>query len=44
MAPVARIPLPLRLGNAIVSYTDYLRQMFWPKDLAVLYPWEAAAP
>ena len=42
MAPVARISLPLRLGNAVVSYTDYLRQMFWPADLAVLYPWEAA--
>lgn len=42
MAPVAKISLPLRLGNAVVSYTDYLRQMFWPKDLAVLYPWEAA--
>ena len=32
----------MRLGNAIVSYTDYLRQMFWPKDLAVFYPWEVA--
>ena len=42
MAPVARISLPLRLGNAIISYTDYLRQMFWPSDLAALYPWEAA--
>jgi tetratricopeptide (TPR) repeat protein len=42
MAPVARISLPLRLSNAVVSYTDYLCQMFWPTDLAVLYPWEAA--
>jgi tetratricopeptide (TPR) repeat protein len=42
LAPVARISLPLRLGNAILSYTDYLRQMFWPKGLAVLYPWEVA--
>jgi tetratricopeptide (TPR) repeat protein len=42
MQPVARISLPLRLGNAVISYTDYLRQMFWPSDLAVLYPWEAA--
>lgn len=42
MAPVAKISLPLRLSNAVVSYTDYLRQMFWPADLAVLYPWEAA--
>ena len=42
MQPVARISLPLRLGNAVIAYTDYLRQLFWPSDLAVLYPWEAA--
>jgi tetratricopeptide (TPR) repeat protein len=42
MAPIARISPPLRLANAIISYTDYLRQMFWPSDLAALYPWEAA--
>ena len=42
MAPVARISPPLRLGNAVISYADYLRQMFWPSDLAALYPWEAA--
>jgi tetratricopeptide (TPR) repeat protein len=42
MAPVARISPPSRLGNAVISYTDYLRQMFWPSDLAALYPWEAA--
>jgi tetratricopeptide (TPR) repeat protein len=42
MAPITRLPLLLRLSNAVVSCTDYLRQMFWPTDLAVLYPWEAA--
>jgi Flp pilus assembly protein TadD len=42
MQPVARISLPLRLGNAVVSYVDYLRQMFWPSDLAIFYPWEVA--
>ena len=40
MQPVARLSLSPRLSNAVVSYTDYLRQMFWPLDLAVLYPWE----
>jgi len=40
MQPVTRISLPMRFGNAVISYTDYLRQMFWPTDLAVLYPWE----
>lgn len=40
MQPVARLSLFPRLSNAVISYTDYLRQMFWPLDLAVLYPWE----
>ena len=42
MQPIARISFPLRLGNAVVSCMDYVRQMFWPSDLAILYPWEAA--
>lgn len=32
------IPLPLRISNAFIACTTYLRQMFWPVDLAVLYP------
>jgi protein O-mannosyl-transferase len=32
------IPLPLRIGNAFTACAAYLRQMFWPVDLAVLYP------
>ncbi len=35
---VMRFPLGLRLENAIVTYVTYLRQFFWPIDLAVLYP------
>lgn len=31
--------LPQRLGNAVVSYAVYLRQMVWPADLAVFYPY-----
>jgi tetratricopeptide (TPR) repeat protein len=31
-------PASLRVENAIVSYAIYLRQLFWPIDLAVLYP------
>jgi protein O-mannosyl-transferase len=42
MLPLAKISLPLRAGNAVISYGIYLRQMFWPADLAILYPWEAA--
>ncbi|MBN1615208.1 MAG: hypothetical protein JW950_12150 [Deltaproteobacteria bacterium] len=33
-----RLPLALRLENAAVSYVIYLRQMFWPSGLAVVYP------
>ncbi len=31
-------PPALRLENAVVSYAIYLRQTFWPADLAALYP------
>jgi len=27
-----------RIGNAMIAYVDYLRQFFWPADLALLYP------
>ncbi|MDQ6655077.1 MAG: tetratricopeptide repeat protein [Verrucomicrobiota bacterium] len=43
-------PLPVRLGNAAVSYCAYLGQTFLPVKLAILYPhpgtalhWAAAA-
>jgi tetratricopeptide (TPR) repeat protein len=32
------LPLPQRLGNAVVSYVEYLRKLCWPFDLAALYP------
>jgi tetratricopeptide (TPR) repeat protein len=32
------LPFPWRIGNALVAYTDYIGQMFWPAGLAVLYP------
>jgi protein O-mannosyl-transferase len=37
--PITHISLPQRMSNAAISYLDYLRDLFWPKDLAVLYPW-----
>jgi len=45
------VPLPWRIGNAVVSYAVYIGQMFYPVGLAVLYPhpgvhlplWQAAA-
>ena len=31
------IPLAWRINNALVSYVNYLRQMFWPVDLVPFY-------
>ena len=33
------VPVALRMGNAVVSYVIYLRQMVWPAGLAILYPY-----
>ena len=32
------LPLGARLGNAVISYCRYLGKLFWPSDLAVVYP------
>ena len=42
IAKIDQLGLPVRIGNAIVSYVDYVRQMFWPTGLAVFYPHPAA--
>jgi tetratricopeptide (TPR) repeat protein len=34
----ANVPMLSRIGNALVSYAVYLRQMIWPGGLAVFYP------
>ena len=31
------LPLGARVGNALISYCQYLKKMFWPVDLAVYY-------
>jgi len=43
-------PFNLRIANAIVSYSDYIKKMIFPYDLAFLYPfpktisvWQTAA-
>jgi hypothetical protein len=33
-----KLPLGIRIGNALVSYVKYIAKMFWPDRLAVLYP------
>jgi tetratricopeptide (TPR) repeat protein len=44
VAPLAGIPLALRLENGLVSYLVYIRDMLWPVDLAVLYPFPRTLP
>lgn len=38
------IPLPLRMENAAVAYLQYIIKMFWPRDLALLYPFPSSIP
>jgi tetratricopeptide (TPR) repeat protein len=38
VAAYADVAMLSRLGNALVSYAVYLRQMVWPGGLAVVYP------
>ena len=33
-----QLPMLARINNAIVTYVVYVRQMFWPANLAVFYP------
>ncbi|HNZ34923.1 MAG: TPR repeat-containing protein YrrB [Deltaproteobacteria bacterium ADurb.BinA179] len=35
---IDKMPIDVRLANALVSYVEYLRKTVWPVDLAVLYP------
>ena len=37
-ANIQDIPFPWRVGNALVSYADYLGQMLYPVGLALFYP------
>lgn len=33
-----QLPVSERISNAFVAYVVYIRQMFWPAELAVFYP------
>jgi tetratricopeptide (TPR) repeat protein len=45
MRAASSIPLGERFANALVSYAIYLGRAFWPRDLAVFYPYpEAGVP
>jgi tetratricopeptide (TPR) repeat protein len=39
ITPNAYVSVASRIGNALVSYVIYLRQMVWPEGLAVPYPY-----
>ena len=38
------VPLGARVANAVISYVVYLRQSFWPVELAAFYPRTGVAP
>jgi protein O-mannosyl-transferase len=38
LAPVETLPLGARCGNALISYCRYLEMLFWPTNLAIVYP------
>ena len=33
------VPMTVRIGNAFISYVEYLDKTLWPRDLAVFYPY-----
>jgi tetratricopeptide (TPR) repeat protein len=37
-------PLASRLGNAVVSTVAYIGKLFWPRELAVIYPYRIDVP
>ena len=39
-----RLPLGVRLSNAVISYLGYISKMIFPVDLAVLYPYPDKFP
>ncbi|MGA2788375.1 MAG: tetratricopeptide repeat protein, partial [Verrucomicrobiota bacterium] len=44
LAALERQPLAIRWENALANYAVYLSNMFWPDNLAALYPRQAASP
>jgi hypothetical protein len=38
VAGIHAVPFTVRVVNALVSYTKYIGNMFWPQNLAVIYP------
>jgi tetratricopeptide (TPR) repeat protein len=37
------VPLADRVGNAFLSYARYICKLFWPRELAIFYPFDAGS-
>ena len=44
VATLRLVPFGLRVENALLAYLKYLGKLFWPRDLAVFYPFPASVP
>jgi tetratricopeptide (TPR) repeat protein len=44
MVSMERIPLFMRLANAVMAYVLYIGKAIWPRSLAVFYPYPDAWP
>jgi tetratricopeptide (TPR) repeat protein len=42
VASFEAVPFLTRIANAIVAYVDYIEKMFWPSNMAVLYPYPSS--
>jgi len=41
---IKHIPFETRIANTLVSYVSYIIKMFWPRNLAVFYPYQETLP
>ncbi len=39
MWPSDNLPLHFRIATALMSYVRYIGKIFWPTDLALIYPY-----
>ncbi len=44
LTPLDKLPLDVRIVNALVSYVGYIAKMIWPVHLAVIYPHPGMLP
>ncbi len=44
ISSMERLPVGLRLANAVVSYVRYIEKAVWPSKLAVFYPYRVWPP